>query len=69
MGDSKTPSKAARQGIAGDIHPCPTNRFDPNRFLAFKAAGRGDVPGALERLARGVEVFERYPGLCRSVMG
>eukprot|EP00752_Nemacystus_decipiens_P008860 g7906.t1 len=40
-----------------------------NGFLAFKAAGRGDVHNALERLDRAVEVFAQYPGLCRSIMG
>lgn len=43
--------------------------FEPCRTLAFAKAAKGDVRAALERIGRCVEVCERYPGLCRSVMG
>lgn len=35
----------------------------------FEKAANGDSTGALERLSRCVEVFERYPGLHRFAMG
>ncbi|CAM9595613.1 unnamed protein product, partial [Ectocarpus fasciculatus] len=31
-------------------------------------AARGDASGALERFSRCVEVFERYPGVCRCML-
>ncbi|CAM9220666.1 unnamed protein product, partial [Ectocarpus sp. 13 AM-2016] len=37
--------------------------------LVFKKAGKGDLHGALKRVGRCVEIFERYPGLCRSMIG
>lgn len=37
--------------------------------LVFEKAAKGDSHGALERLSRCVEVFERYPGLHRFAMG
>lgn len=37
--------------------------------LVFEKAAKGDVHGALERVGRIVEVFERYPGLSRFAMG
>ncbi|CAM9805789.1 unnamed protein product [Ectocarpus sp. 12 AP-2014] len=36
-----------------------------NITLAFQRAVNGDAGGALERFGHCVEVFERYPGLCR----
>ncbi|CAN0421510.1 unnamed protein product, partial [Ectocarpus sp. 12 AP-2014] len=36
-----------------------------DRTLAFQRAVNGDAGGALERFGHCVEVFERYPGLCR----
>eukprot|EP00903_Cladosiphon_okamuranus_P015538 g14344.t1 len=39
-----------------------------NGALLFKKAHKGDTDGVLERIARCVEVYERYPGLCRGVM-
>ncbi|CAM9272842.1 unnamed protein product [Ectocarpus sp. 12 AP-2014] len=39
-----------------------------NMNLAFQKAGKGDAGGALERLGFCVEVFERYPGVCRCMM-
>ncbi|CAM9174759.1 unnamed protein product [Ectocarpus sp. 4 AP-2014] len=39
-----------------------------NMYLAFLKAGRGDAGGALERLGHCIEVFERYPGVCRCMM-
>ncbi|CAN0270947.1 unnamed protein product [Ectocarpus sp. 12 AP-2014] len=39
-----------------------------NMYLAFQKAGKGDEGGALERLGHCVEVFERYPGVCRCMM-
>ena len=39
------------------------------RTLAFEVACTGDVLNTLKRIDRCVEVFVRYPGLCRSMMG
>ncbi|CAM9567655.1 unnamed protein product [Ectocarpus fasciculatus] len=39
-----------------------------NMNLAFQNAGKGDADGALERFGHCVEVFERYPGVCRCMM-
>ncbi|CAN0140050.1 unnamed protein product, partial [Ectocarpus sp. 12 AP-2014] len=39
-----------------------------NMNLTFQKAGKGDAGGALERLGYCVEVFERYPGVCRCMM-
>eukprot|EP00752_Nemacystus_decipiens_P002319 g2192.t2 len=40
-----------------------------NAALACEKVVKGDPDGALERLGRCVEVFERYPGLLRFTMG
>eukprot|EP00752_Nemacystus_decipiens_P005060 g4594.t1 len=40
-----------------------------NDHLLFERVAKGDAPGALERAARIVEVFERYPGVCRFKLG
>ncbi|CBN75398.1 expressed unknown protein [Ectocarpus siliculosus] len=40
-----------------------------NSTLVFKKAAKGDVHGALKRVGRCVQIFERYPGLCRSMIG
>lgn len=40
-----------------------------DRVLACEKAVKGDTDGALERIGRCVEVFERYPGLIRFEMG
>ncbi|CAB1096251.1 unnamed protein product [Ectocarpus sp. CCAP 1310/34] len=48
-----------RQGIGGLLI---------NMNLALQKAGKGDAGGALERLRHCVEVFERYPGVCRCMM-
>ncbi|CAM9272693.1 unnamed protein product [Ectocarpus sp. 12 AP-2014] len=39
-----------------------------NMNLAYLKATNGDTGGAFERLEHGVEVFERYPGVCRCMM-
>ncbi|CAN0464840.1 unnamed protein product, partial [Ectocarpus sp. 12 AP-2014] len=39
-----------------------------DRTLAFQKAANGDAGGALERFGHCVEVFERYPGVCRCMM-
>ncbi|CAM9515199.1 unnamed protein product [Ectocarpus sp. 13 AM-2016] len=39
-----------------------------NITLAFQKAANGNAGGALERFGRCVEVFERYPGVCRCMM-
>eukprot|EP00752_Nemacystus_decipiens_P011601 g10302.t1 len=39
-----------------------------NASLVFNEAFKGNVDGTLERLARCVEVYERYPGLCRCIL-
>ncbi|CAM9281330.1 unnamed protein product [Ectocarpus sp. 8 AP-2014] len=39
-----------------------------NITLAFQKAAKGDAGGALERFGNCVEIFERYPGLCGSMM-
>ncbi|CAM9174833.1 unnamed protein product [Ectocarpus sp. 4 AP-2014] len=39
-----------------------------NMILALKKAKNGDTGGAFERLEHCVEVFERYPGVCRCMM-
>ncbi|CBN75415.1 expressed unknown protein [Ectocarpus siliculosus] len=39
-----------------------------NMALAFLKATNGDTGGAFERLEHCVEVFERYPGVCRCMM-
>ncbi|CAM9379178.1 unnamed protein product, partial [Ectocarpus fasciculatus] len=40
-----------------------------NLTLVFEKGAKGDLSAALERIGRCVEVFERYPGLCRGTMG
>lgn len=40
-----------------------------NDHLLFENVAKGDVPGALERVRRCIEVFQRYPGLCRFKLG
>eukprot|EP00752_Nemacystus_decipiens_P010138 g9034.t1 len=35
-----------------------------NGTLVFKKAQKGDADGTLERIARCIEVYEQYPGLC-----
>ncbi|CAN0382667.1 unnamed protein product [Ectocarpus sp. 12 AP-2014] len=40
-----------------------------NSTLVFKKAAKGDLHGSLKRIGRCVEIFERYPGLCRSMIG
>ncbi|CAN0213817.1 unnamed protein product [Scytosiphon promiscuus] len=40
-----------------------------NGTLVFAKATKGDLYGTLERLGRSVEVYERYPGLCRCMCG
>lgn len=47
------------------------NSICPNggRTLVFEMACAGDVRNTLKRIDRCVEVFDRYPGLCRSMMG
>ncbi|CAM9097618.1 unnamed protein product [Hapterophycus canaliculatus] len=40
-----------------------------DRPLVLKMAAKGDLHATLERLGRSVEVYERYPGLCRCVIG
>lgn len=44
-------------------------RSKPGRNLFFAKAAKGDFLGTLERIGRCVEVFERFPGLCRFQMG
>ncbi|CAM9343954.1 unnamed protein product [Ectocarpus sp. 12 AP-2014] len=39
-----------------------------NMNLAFQKATNGNTGGAFERLEHCVEVFERYPGVCRCMM-
>ncbi|CAN0077464.1 unnamed protein product [Ectocarpus sp. 12 AP-2014] len=39
-----------------------------NGTLVFERAAKGDAEGALEKIRHCVEVFERYPGLCRCMM-
>ncbi|CBN75413.1 expressed unknown protein [Ectocarpus siliculosus] len=39
-----------------------------NVNLAFQKATNGDTGGALERFGHCVEVFERYPGVCRCMI-
>ncbi|CAN0029861.1 unnamed protein product [Ectocarpus fasciculatus] len=39
-----------------------------NMNLLFTKAAKGDVRATLERIGRCVEVYERYPGLCRGTM-
>ena len=39
-----------------------------DRALVFNKASKGDTDGTLEKIARCVEVYERYPGLCSSMM-
>ncbi|CAM9586204.1 unnamed protein product [Ectocarpus sp. 12 AP-2014] len=51
---------------------CPN--FEPleeavDRNLVFTKAAKGDVHATLERIGRCVEVYERYPGVCRDAMG
>ncbi|CAM9689569.1 unnamed protein product [Ectocarpus sp. 6 AP-2014] len=38
-------------------------------ILVFTKAEKGDLDAAVERMVRCVEIFERYPGLCRSMIG
>eukprot|EP00752_Nemacystus_decipiens_P005054 g4589.t1 len=40
-----------------------------NGSLFFDKAAKGDLDGSLERIGRCIEVFERYPGICRLTMG
>ncbi|CAM9689325.1 unnamed protein product [Ectocarpus sp. 6 AP-2014] len=40
-----------------------------NVFLIFTKAAKGDLYATLEKIGLCVEVFERYPGLCRSTVG
>ncbi|CAM9151229.1 unnamed protein product [Ectocarpus sp. 8 AP-2014] len=40
-----------------------------NGFLIFTKAAKGDLYATLEKIGLCVEVFERYPGLCRSTVG
>ncbi|CAM9113851.1 unnamed protein product [Ectocarpus sp. 8 AP-2014] len=40
-----------------------------NAFLIFTKAAKGDLYATLEKIGLCVEVFERYPGLCRSTVG
>ncbi|CAN0168140.1 unnamed protein product [Scytosiphon promiscuus] len=40
-----------------------------NGVLVFEMATKGDLVATLERLSRSVEVYERYPGLCRCMVG
>ncbi|CAM9696229.1 unnamed protein product [Ectocarpus fasciculatus] len=40
-----------------------------NAGLVFTKAALGDLHAALERIGRCVEVYERYPGVCRSTVG
>eukprot|EP00903_Cladosiphon_okamuranus_P015987 g14765.t2 len=40
-----------------------------NGALIFEKATKGDTTGALDKLGRCVEIFERYPGLHRFAMG
>lgn len=47
----------------------PHHSLRLDRFLFYVAAARGDVPSTLKGLGRCLDVFVRYPGLCRSVMG
>ncbi len=39
-----------------------------DRVRLFDMASTGDANGTLERLRRCVDVFEQYPGLCRSAI-
>eukprot|EP00752_Nemacystus_decipiens_P005055 g4590.t1 len=39
-----------------------------NVSLVFYKAAMGDLDGSLERISRCVEVFERFPGVCRVTM-
>ncbi|CAM9117200.1 unnamed protein product [Hapterophycus canaliculatus] len=40
-----------------------------NGTLLFENAAKGDLRATLEKLDRSIEVYERYPGLCRCIMG
>ncbi|CBN75493.1 expressed unknown protein [Ectocarpus siliculosus] len=40
-----------------------------DRPHAMRMAAKGDLHAARERISRCIEVLERYPGLCRSVIG
>ncbi|CAN0100861.1 unnamed protein product, partial [Ectocarpus sp. 12 AP-2014] len=40
-----------------------------NMNLVFEKAAKHDLDATLERIGRCIEVFERYPGLCRGTMG
>ncbi|CAM9901202.1 unnamed protein product [Ectocarpus fasciculatus] len=40
-----------------------------NLSLLFVKAAKGDLDASLERISRCIEVFEQFPGLCRSTMG
>ncbi|CAM9958278.1 unnamed protein product [Ectocarpus sp. 8 AP-2014] len=39
-----------------------------NMSLGYQHAAKEDIGGALERFSRCVEVFERYPGVCRCML-
>ncbi|CAN0132740.1 unnamed protein product [Ectocarpus fasciculatus] len=39
-----------------------------NMNLVFTKAAKGDLHATLERIGRCVEVYERYPGLCRGTL-
>ncbi|CAM9602925.1 unnamed protein product [Ectocarpus sp. 12 AP-2014] len=40
-----------------------------NMALVFEKGVKGDLQASMERLRRCVEVYERYPGLCRGTIG
>ncbi|CAM9752876.1 unnamed protein product [Ectocarpus fasciculatus] len=40
-----------------------------NTSLIFSKAAKGDLHAALEKMSLCLEVFEKYPGLCRSTVG
>ncbi|CAM9549099.1 unnamed protein product [Ectocarpus sp. 12 AP-2014] len=40
-----------------------------NGILVFEKAAKGDLCATLERIGRCIEVLERYPGLCRCMIG
>ncbi|CAM9453052.1 unnamed protein product [Ectocarpus fasciculatus] len=40
-----------------------------NGILVFEKAAKGDLRATLERIGRCIEVLERYPGLCRCMIG
>ncbi|CAM9951534.1 unnamed protein product [Ectocarpus fasciculatus] len=40
-----------------------------NGTLVFEKAAKGDLHATLEKIGRSIEVLERYPGLCRCMIG